>query len=148
MAWVTLSVTDVAEKLAGGELTALRTAALAAGQEDPVAAELAAVISEVRGYVAAGGFTLGAGATVPDKLKSAALAMTRFRCANRLPTKSFLTPTRMDENRDALILLRDVAAGRFMVDEPATPSTEQIGQAGPAAGQVERRYTREDQDGL
>lgn len=147
--WITLAVTDVSTTLAGAEVSALQTAALSSGQSDPVAAILADVVNEVRGYVAASGTTLGEGATIPDKLKSAALALCRYRCATRLPVKSFLTEDRKNANTQAIELLRDVAARRFAVEEPETAdTTEAIAGPRPAVTARVRRFTRDLMNGI
>src|SRR4051812_27549529 len=121
MSWITLTVDDVKPKLAAAELSALRSAALASGQGDPVAEILTEVVNEVRGYIAAcERNTLGAGVTIPDKLKSATLAIVRYRAATRLPVKSFLTEDRVKENEAAVRLLEQVAGCKFAVEEPTT----------------------------
>lgn len=149
MAWVTLVVGDVKAKLAGAEVTALQTAALAAGQSDPVVEIIAEVTNEVRGYVAAcARNTLGSGATIPDKLKSAALAMIRYRSATRLPVKSFLTEERVNENKAALRLLEQVAACQFAIDEPTTASSEVISMPTPSISGNSPTVTRTTTDGM
>jgi len=149
MAWITLSITDVKPKLAGAELSALQTAALSAGQSDPVVEMIAEVINEVRGYVAACNRNiLGAGATIPDKLKSAALAMIRYRAATRLPGKAFLSEDRVRENEAAIHLCEQVAACKFAIEEPDTASTERISQPAPSVSGNDRTFTRTTQDGI
>lgn len=149
MSWITLSVTDVKAKLAGAELTALQTAALASGQSDPVVEIIAEVTNEVRGYVAAcARNTLGAGATIPDKLKSAALAMIRYRSATRLPVKSFLTADRVSENEAAVRLMEQVAKCMFAIEEPTTASDEVIAMPSPSICGNSKTITRQSTDGM
>ncbi len=126
--WITLTETDVQTRLSGPELAALKSAALATGQSDPLPALVASVAREVRGYVAAGERnTLGPAGTIPDELESASLARVRYELATRLPVASLLTEARKEANRDALARLRDVAAGKFLIVQP--PSED----AGPQA---------------
>ena len=131
MSWITLTEADVQTKLAGAELTALKSVALSAGQGNPLPAILAQVVQEVRGYVAACTQNkLGDGATIPQELETAALAIIRYRLATRLPVASLLTDARKEEYRDALTLLRACAACNFRIEQPATPSAQIVG--GPA----------------
>lgn len=147
MAWAEITESHVQTRLAGAELNALKTVALANGQANPLTEIIADAVNETRGYCAAR-YTLGPDGTVPGKLVSATLAIIRYRFITRLPLKTLLTEERKAEYRDALTLLRDVAAGRFAIEEPETASTEVI--AG-SAGYVNTRTltrTRADQDGL
>jgi phage gp36-like protein len=148
MAWTTLNAAAVATRLTGPELAALQSAALADGQTDPLPEIVTQVVDEVRGYVAAGGITLGAAGTVPSKLVSAALAIIRYRLATRLPIKSLLTDTRIQENRDAIQLLQRVADGKFLVEEPTETDTESSSAPSPSFGDRTLNYERADQDGI
>jgi phage gp36-like protein len=107
-------------------------------------------VQEVRGYIAAYPQNkLGEGVTIPAELETAACAIARYRALNRLPVKSLLTETRIGEYKDALALLRDVAAGKFAIEQPATASDQVI--AGPSVEVVSsttRRATREKLSGL
>lgn len=132
MSWITIDETNVLTTLTGAEVTALKTAALGAGQPDPLLDTIAKVIQEVRGYVAGNQINrLGAGAVIPQELEADALAIIRYRAFNRLPVgRGLLTQSRIDEYKDAIAKLHDVAAGRFRIEQPADISTQVI--AGPA----------------
>lgn len=150
MSWTTLTEAKFLEHCTGPEVAALKTAALGSGQGEPLSAMLAKVVQEVRGYVAANQQNqLGEGVTIPSELESAAIAIARYRAINRLPIKSLLTETRIAECKDALQLLRDTAAGRFRIEQPATVSDQVI--AGPAVEVVTsttRTATRAKLSGL
>jgi hypothetical protein len=123
MAWITLTAADVQGTLTAPELSAARTAAIAVGQVDPLTDALARTVAEVRGYV--GGAqrnTLGEAGTIPDELKSAALDLVRYRVLTRLPLQgsSALIDQRKAAAEAAERLLREVAAGRFAIEQPAT----------------------------
>jgi phage gp36-like protein len=149
MAWITLVEADVVSRLSSPETAALKSAALATGQADPLAEIVSQVIQEVRGYVAAHRANqLGAGETIPDRLKSAALALIRWRLVNRLPVKGLLTEERAREREEAITLLRDVAAGRFAIDAPTTLTDEVESATAPAITARDRTFTRDDEDGL
>jgi len=145
--WISITTADIQTRLAGAEVEALRTAALADDQADPLPEIVSQVVDEVRGYVAAGGYTLGDGETVPSKLFSATLAMVRFRCATRLPGYQ------MDENRrreyeDAIRLMERVADGRYAVEEPAAASSEVIGGQSPSVTGKTLSMDRTSQNGI
>lgn len=144
--WVTITEDDFNRKMAGPETNALKTKVLAAGQANPLPEIIADVVNEVRGYVAVKN-TLAAGATIPDKLESAALAIIRFRLATRLPVSTLLTDDRRTENKDALALLKMVAQGDYAIDEPEDVSEEVIGTPSPSMKKKCRRFTRRSQDG-
>ena len=148
MAWTTLTATDVKTKLTGAEVTACQTAALASGQTDPLVEIVEQVVDEVRGYIAAGGFTLGDGTTVPSKLVSATLAIIRYRLATRLPVKTLLTTERVEENKEAIRLLERVSDGKFVVEEPTTASSEALSAGTPSMTAKTLEYTADDGDGL
>jgi hypothetical protein len=149
MSWITLTEADVLTRLSGPELAALKTAALQGGQANPLPEVLSQITREVRGYVAnCDRNRLGEGATIPDELESAALSRIRYELATRLPVSSLLTPARTQANADALTLLRDTAACRFTLEQPATPSPEVL--AAPSRPRITpraRTHRRQDGDG-
>lgn len=150
MSWNTLTEAKFLQHCTGAEATAIKTAALASGQADPLADTLAKVVQEVRGYIAAHQQNaLGEGVTIPDELENAACAIARYRAFNRLPVKSLLTETRITEYKDALALLRDVAAGRFAIEQPVTVSDQVTGGPGvEIVSSTTRRATRAKLSGL
>lgn len=141
MAWVTLTADDLLRSLTGPEKSAVSAAALASGQDDPVPAILNDVIDEVRGYIAANSQNrLGLTGTIPEKLKITTLNRARYEALTRLPvSKAILTEERAKANADARQVLRDVAAGRFQVEEPTEPHPEEGG--GPAVRLVRNPST-------
>jgi phage gp36-like protein len=131
MAWITISEDAIRSKLAAVELQALRTAALADGQADPLPEIVARTVDEVRGYIGACERNrLGPAGTIPAQLESAALAIVRYRLATRLPVRTLLTEERKEEQRDALTLLRDVAACRYAVEQPDEAGPERLAIGG------------------
>ena len=147
MAWITITEALVTSKLSGPELAALKSAALATGQSDPLVEVIAQIVTEVRGYVGASARnTLGEGATIPDELLGAAISRIRFELATRLPVASLLTTARTEANTQALDRLRDAAAGRFAVIQPTTVAAAQAG--GPAVQIVSTSCRRATNAGL
>jgi hypothetical protein len=155
MAWKPLIAADVQERLTASELTALKTAAIAGSQTSAgiIAAAIERVTNQVRGYVAGcHNNTLGEAGTIPDELESAALAMIRRELFTRLPgMKGLFDEPRQQEAKDALQLMRDVAACRFAIVPPASPApeAEQAGGTGVVLiNSRERIATRETMAGL
>ena len=149
MAWNTITTDDIKSRLAGAELNALQTAALADGQTDPTPEIVNQVIDEVRGYIAAAGVTLGTEGTIPSKLKVATLNLIRYRLCSRLPVASLLTEARIKEYDDAVRLLEQVAAKKFAVEEPTVAAPEQAGASSPRFNDSKVLvYSPENQEGI
>lgn len=150
MSWIEVTEAKVIAKLSGPEIAAMKTAALQAAQANPLTEVINQVVLEVRGYVAAcGNNILGDGSTIPDELLGATVSRIRFELATRLPVASLLTEDRRAANRDALTLLRDVAACKFSIVQPVTADEDQASSA-PAPSITERcrKFTRTDSDGI
>lgn len=150
MSWITLSESDVITKLSGPEIAAMKTAALQAGQANPLPEVIEQVVKEIRGYVAAcASNTLGEGDTIPDELLGTAISRIRYELATRLPVSSLLTEDRRRANEDALTRLRDVAACRFALVQPETAAADQAGGTNsPAITERTRTFSRSDADGI
>ena len=134
MSWAALTATEIKTRLSGPELTALQTQALASGQSDPLPDVISQVVEEVRGYVAAGGSPLGTAGTLPPQVRAAAIAIVRWRLGGRLAAGGaagiFQTESRKQEYTDAIAQLKDVAAGRCIVEAPTTTATETFAHPG------------------
>lgn len=141
--WSIITEADVLTVLSGAELSAYRAAALAQGQADPVQPTIDLVTDQVRGFVASR-YPLGAAGTVPDKLLAAALDLISVRIPNRVGRDP--KAGRKDAADAALTLLRDVAAGRFVIDTPAETSNEQT-MPRPSLTYSDRAYTRQSMSG-
>jgi len=152
MPWITLVEDDLKSGLTGPELTAVKTAALAAGQPAVVAEILTQVTTEVRGRVAAcARNVLGEAGTIPDECKSAAVDVAVYRICKRLPGKAVLTQERIDANNNAIEFLRDVARCDVAIVPPATeaPVAEQAGStAAEVVTTTTRRFTKQGMNGL
>lgn len=154
MSWRAITEADLLRKISGDELAAVREAALAEEQADPVAGTLTGVTTLVRGYVAAcANNSLDADlTTIPEELLDAAVALVVPRLMSRVAGLSIdKDKVRRDEAEEAQVLLREVAACRFAIEQPATVSTQEIASPSPAfpATRRVRRYDREcSQDGI
>lgn len=134
MSWGPLTADEIKTRMSGPELTALQTQALASGQADPLPDIISQVTDEVRGYIAASSVPLGQAGELPPQVRAAAIAIVRWRLGGRLAAGGvenlFQTEPRRKEYDDALALLRDVAAGRCVVEAPAVEATETFHHAG------------------
>lgn len=115
MSWITLASADVLAQFSAAEKTAYD----AVSGADKLPDIIVSVSNQVRGYAAVKN-TLGAAGTIPDSLEGVAIAIIRFRFLNGLPSKTLLTDDRRTEYNDALKVLQDVAAGKFIIDNPAS----------------------------
>jgi hypothetical protein len=149
--WIAITENDVKTRLAGDELEAFMTAALAPEQGNPLPEIIASVTDRVRGYVAACARNkLGAAGTIPARLLGPALAVIRFELGNRLPgMKDLIDSLREKEYDNALRLFDRVAACDFMIEDPAAATD--AGSAGVRPWVSRRRHAQFDrrhQDGL
>jgi len=132
--------------MAGPELSAFKTAALASGQTNPVTDLIQQTVDFVRGYIAAcPSNTLGVEGTVPDKLLGTVLDIlvveVEKRCAGKLIDPQGL---RAEAARNAMSVLRDVAAGRMRVEIPTTATSEVLASFVPTISSTKPRHPAED----
>ena len=147
MSWLAITEAHVLTHIAGAELTALRAAALADGQADPVQPSIDQVTSLVRGYVAGcARNTLDTDTTkIPDRLLGAACDLVIAEIIGRVPGYD-LDEGRQDKHDNAIALMRDVAACKFAIDDPNTGSDP--GVAIEQADSTTRQATRDNLNGL
>jgi Protein of unknown function (DUF1320) len=131
MSWDTITADDVKGRFSGTELDIIQTAALADGQADPLPAVIAQAIDQCRGYIAArAGNTLGPAGTVPIQVRQAALAIIVWVLPGRLAIgkagEMLRSQSRADDYKDAVSLLKDIAGGKMVVEQPETPGPETI----------------------
>lgn len=144
--WIPLTLADIQTRLAGAEVAALQTAALASGQADPSADIIAKVVKECRGRLR-NVCALEAGETIPDNWAHHCLAIIRYRLYTRLPLAPYLTAPRQREYEDAIEAFRQL--GPILPDEPVTPDgTSAAGMPSPAISARALQFNAENQDGL
>ena len=144
MSWILLSLETAEAAVDAAELAALRTAAACAEQPEPLAGIVEGVLQEIRGHAAAGGWPLGPAGTLPARLEAAALSMIRYRVYARVSGRRPVGDARWHDNKDALLLLRQVARSRF---QPDGPEGQDSGPQ-PAASDRQTWLDRSSRDGL
>jgi hypothetical protein len=131
MSWLAITEDHLLTRVSGAELDALRDAALAVGQDDPIAEIIATVTREVRGYVkACASNSLGADGMIPDELLGAALDRIVWEIMKR-PAATIIDAdsARKDANAAAIALFKDVAACRFELEQPDGATAANTGTA-------------------
>jgi len=155
VSWITLTVAQLDTAKAAALVDALQTAALAAGQADPLPEIIGNVTARIRMEIAAGGRTvLDADVTkLPPGLKSLGLRMvlregqSRLNAVGALP----LADDEKEEWRQDIRFLERIAKGEITVeasDNPETASSVQPRTARPSISEPARQFTREAQDGI
>jgi hypothetical protein len=154
MPWVSLTLADLNTAKAAALVDALRTAALAEGQADPVPEIIECVVTRIRAEIAGGGRTVldADTTTVPKSLKSLALRMVLREGQSRLNALGAL-PLSDDEIKEwdqDIRYLERIAKGDITVeasDNPEPTPTVQATTPSPRISPRERHFTRRDQDG-
>lgn len=146
MAWIEITESDLLTVMSGPELEAVRGAALAIDQSDPVQPTIHQVTDLVRGYIDASGRYLLGDTGIPQKLLAPALDIIAYRLPNRVQIGA--TDARKDLHDRAIQLLEQVAKGSYGIEEPLIPTTEVSSSASPSIHRRRRQFTRRKQDGL
>jgi len=149
MAWRDITEADILQRLSGSELDAIRAAALADGQADPVAPAITLASDMVRGYISAGGSALGAGYTLPERLILPAVDCLVVDISTRAAGLLIDSGGHRAEARKAAIrLFERVADGRYAVEAPDDADDETSAALAPAMSTPDRRFSRAAQDGI
>lgn len=147
MAWIILTEADALSVVNAKLLEAARTKVVASGQPDPLVEKLAQTVGDVRGAVAASGkWVLGAGDTIPSRLKGTALDLFAVRILGRLDLE--VSTVKMDLYKSAERKLEAVRKGTDSIEEAATPSEETPQSYTPEVSGRERQWGRDAQDGI
>lgn len=122
--WINLTPDSLNGRIAAPEIAKVTQMA---GNGLTVQQVIDQVVNEVRGYVAKAG-PVGLPGTIPDELQDAALSIIILRYVSQVPGASqqtFATESRKTAAENARLLLRDVAARKFLVTPPETAAPEQ-----------------------
>jgi hypothetical protein len=147
--WTPITEADLNAVKMAPLMAALRTAALAEGQTDPVEAIVATVVDRVRRKIAACATNRvdADGATVPRSLLSLACRMVVREAKDRLEMEMSETEReawRVDERE-----LNDIAACKLPVELPdeAVDAPVQVVQPGPSISGRRKQFSRGQQEG-
>ncbi len=154
-AWITITTAQLDTAKAAALVDALQSAALGAGQGDPLPEVITAVTARIRMEIAAGGRTvLDADASrLPPSLKSLALRLVLAEAQSRLNISNALALSDDDKEqlRQDYRFLERIARGELTVetsDNPASAPTVQAALPTPSITPRPRRATRDDLNGL
>lgn len=148
MAWRAPTENDLKGSISATEIAAYRVAAADDEQTDPVTKKLDAVVTLVRGYIAAhAANTLGAEGTLPDGLIGPAMDYVAVDVIKRLPGRN-VGEERSGARKAAIRLFETVAAGKFAIEQPIVESEEVIGSISPASSAPTRYFKNTQQDGI
>lgn len=155
--WTTLTAASLDTAKAASLVAALRTAALGAGQPDPIPEIVADVVNRIRMEIEAGGKTVVSAdpAKIPPSLKRLGLRMvlregqSRLNALGGLP----LSDDEVREGKEDLRFLERIADPRNSLtvelpDDPAASPTVQSSQPSPQISAPEREWTRANQEGI
>lgn len=149
--WTSITPDDLNDTKVAALVTALRTAALGSGQDDPVEEITANVVSRIRAEIRSCLDNLldTDETTIPRDLKSLACRMVVREMQSRL--QEALTEDERGEMRADLRYLERIAEGKVSI---ATPDNPQASSEVQTAGAIQiarkgcRRVTRETMEGL
>lgn len=138
MAWITLTIDNVYDRLSQPEVNALKTAAIQKGQ-DVVTAVINMVVQEWRGALRRY-HVVGKGSTIPSELETHILADIRYRLFTRLPgMKTLLDDLRVEEWKEARRVFREL--DKFVFEDTDDPEDNTaVPNTGVELARVERRY--------
>ena len=147
MSWITITEAHLLTAMNSEELEAIRAAALAVGQPDPVQPTFDQVTNQVRGYLGSR-YQLGAEGTISDKVLSAALDILVVRIPQRVGQDP--SDGRKDLKDDAIRYLERVSDGKIDIEEPLIPATETSGSTGSVSvvKSRDRKASPSDMSGL
>lgn len=147
MYWAVITEADVLLHISGAELDALRAAALANGQVDPVQPSIDEVTDLVRGYVAAckENNLDATTTTIPERLISSACDMVVATIIGRVPGYD-LDESRVMKYENSLKLMDKVSACKFAIQDPDS-GEDQSGSV-ELVQSTTRQSTRQQLSGL
>lgn len=131
VAWTTISSDDLNHYLVAAQVSAMRSAALGAGQADPFTEVMPTVIARIRAICSTNGKVISATAnSVPPELKDIACYLILEELQTRLPGLVLTDEQRRqtDNGRD---YLKQIARGDALVSDPLDPITPPVQQGAP-----------------
>ena len=151
MSWTTPTESDLLTRVSGPELEAYRAAALGEDQADPVTAQIATVVSFMRGYLRrCSQHTMGEDNTLPPEAMHVFLDLIvpviQMRPAGALIDASGV---RMDARADAVKWLTAAGECRVLFADSVAAAQPDSGPVGsPSYSGRRRNFERRDQAGI
>lgn len=149
ISWTTLTTTNVMARFNDAEKNALQAMQSA---PDQITQVLADVTDSVRGKIKAGGGQLGPDGTIPNSLKTEVISLTIWLWLTGFSRNEKLQTAGREKNyRDALEVMKEVAAGRQRVELPDPGEVDQSAAPGNAiqiASRARRQFKRRRMRGL
>jgi len=148
MAWRVLTRSDILTKLSGGELESIEAQFESSGTTLSVL--IAQATDRVRGYISAhAANTLGPEGTLPERLIADTVAyLIPELYGHTAGLLIDLSDTRKEAAERAEKLFRNVAAGRYLVEDPETAGDDNKATITPSVTSKTRYFTRQSQDGI
>ncbi|HEY3861644.1 MAG TPA: hypothetical protein VGO59_07140 [Verrucomicrobiae bacterium] len=118
MPWNTLAAADVLAEILPDEAAMLNTIQ---GSAPVLSTILSTVTAEIQAGILVGGNQIGQPGTVPDQIRSDAIAMARWKWFCSLPKTDLQSDFRRAQHDEAVKRMEKIRAGREKVEIPAQP---------------------------
>ena len=118
MPWNTLATTDITAEILPDEVTLLNTVQ---GSSSILSAILSTVTAEILAGILVGGNQIGQPGTVPDQIRSDAIALVRWKWFCSLPKTDLQSDFRRAQYDEAVKRLAAIREGKEKVEIPANP---------------------------
>jgi hypothetical protein len=142
MPWNALATTDITAEILPDEVAMINAIQGGSGMLDTV---LASVTAEIQAQILVGGNQIGQTGTVPDQIRSDAIALVRWKWFCSLPATSLQSDFRKAQYEAAQERLEKIRTGKEKVEIPANPQAV----TGPSFRvETVRRGARVDERGL
>jgi hypothetical protein len=132
--WIVIQETDLNDYLVGAQATALKTAALAAGQENTWTTIMTDVVNRIRSEMRSSPRNVVSETplTIPPDLKSTAMVLIVEALQRRIPSLK-LSESQKDAADQARDYLKRIARGEVVITAPPDPLTPDDQQRGTPA---------------
>jgi hypothetical protein len=118
MSWNTLATTDITAEILPDEVTMLNTIQ---GGSSILSTILATVTAEILAQILVGGNQIGQPGTVPDQIRSDAIALVRWKWFCSLPKTDLQSEFRRAQYEEAVKRMAKIREGGEKVEIPAQP---------------------------
>ena len=120
MSWNTLATTDITAEILPDEVTMLNTIQ---GSSSILATILSTVTAELLAQILVGGNQIGQPGTVPDQIRSDAIALVRWKWFCSLPKTDLQSEFRRAQHDEAVKRMEKIRDGKEKVEIPAQPQS-------------------------